>query len=45
MSSTPPDLAATVLDLLLDAVCVVDQENRFVYVSGACESIFGYTAE
>lgn len=45
MSPNAPDLAATVLDLLLDAVCVVDHEDRFVYVSGAYESIFGYTAE
>lgn len=31
-----------VLDLLLDAVCVVDAEGRFVYISGASERIFGY---
>ncbi|HEU4852047.1 MAG TPA: diguanylate cyclase [Telluria sp.] len=30
------------IDLLLDAVCVVDAEGRFVYVSAACERIFGY---
>ena len=35
----------TVLDLMLDAVCVVDAEGHFVYVSAACESIFGYTQE
>jgi diguanylate cyclase (GGDEF)-like protein/PAS domain S-box-containing protein len=29
--------------LLLDAVCVVDAEGRFVFVSAACERIFGYT--
>ena len=34
-----------ILDLLLDAVCVVDAEGRFTYVNGACESIFGYTRE
>ncbi len=32
-----------VLDLLLDAVCVVDVEGSFVFVSAACESIFGFT--
>lgn len=32
-----------VLDLLVDAVCVVDAEGRFVFVSAACERIFGYT--
>jgi len=34
-----------VLDLLLDAVCVVDKEGRFVFVSAAAERIFGYTPE
>ncbi|EIC23604.1 sensor domain-containing diguanylate cyclase [Thiorhodovibrio frisius] len=34
-----------VLDLLLDAVCIVDAEGRFTYVNGACETIFGYTRE
>ncbi|MBC53436.1 MAG: diguanylate cyclase [Gammaproteobacteria bacterium] len=36
---TPP---VDFLDLLLDAVCVVDPEGRFVYVSAASEQIFGY---
>ena len=36
---TPP---AGFVDLLLDAVCVVDSEGRFVFVSAACERIFGY---
>ena len=30
-------------DLLLDAICVVDAEGRFVSASAACERIFGYT--
>lgn len=38
-------LLPKVLDLLLDAVCVVDMEGRFVFVSAACEDIFGYTQE
>lgn len=33
-----------VMDLLLDAICVVDAQGCFVYVSGACERIFGYTS-
>ncbi len=33
------------MDLLLDAICVVDRRGRFVSVSGACERIFGYTPE
>jgi diguanylate cyclase (GGDEF)-like protein/PAS domain S-box-containing protein len=32
-----------VMDLLLDAICVVDVQGRFVFVSAACERIFGYT--
>lgn len=35
-------LSPAVMDLLLDAICVVDAAGRFVYVSGACERIFGY---
>jgi diguanylate cyclase (GGDEF)-like protein/PAS domain S-box-containing protein len=38
-------LPGNVIDLLLDAICVVDQEGRFVFVSAAGERIFGYTAE
>lgn len=33
------------MDLLLDAICVVDKQGCFVSVSGACERIFGYTPE
>jgi len=33
------------LDLLLDVICVVDREGRFVAVSAACEQVFGYTQE
>ena len=36
---------SSVIDLLLDAVCVVNVEGRFVFVSAACERIFGYTPE
>jgi len=39
----PP--AAQLLDLLLDAVCVVDSEGRFLYVSHAFERILGYASE
>lgn len=38
-------LPANVLDLLLDAVCVVDAEGRFVFVSAAFETIFGYAPD
>ncbi|MES2296589.1 MAG: diguanylate cyclase [Pseudomonadota bacterium] len=36
---------ANFTDLLLDAICMVDASGRFVYVSAACERIFGYTQE
>jgi len=32
-------------DLLLDAVCMVDGGGRFVFVSAACERIFGFTQQ
>lgn len=38
--SLPP--SAELLDLLPDAVCVVDAEGRFLYVSAAFERILGY---
>ncbi|WP_339899119.1 diguanylate cyclase [uncultured Gilvimarinus sp.] len=37
----PIDLA-DVLDLMLNAVCVVDKAGNFLFVSAAFESIFGY---
>lgn len=36
---------AGIVDLMLDAVCVVDAQGHFVYISAACERIFGYTPE
>jgi len=38
-------LLPTVLDLLLDAICVVDAQGCFVFVSAAGERIFGYAPE
>lgn len=34
-----------VLDLLPDAICAVDKDGKVVYISTACERIFGYTAD
>lgn len=34
---------ARFVDHMLDAICVVDKEGRFIFVSAACERIFGYT--
>jgi PAS domain S-box-containing protein len=33
------------VDDLLDAICVVYREGRFIFVSAACKRIFGYTPE
>ncbi len=33
------------MDLLLDAICVVDAQGRFVFISAACERIFGYSPD
>ncbi|HEY6773321.1 MAG TPA: diguanylate cyclase [Oxalicibacterium sp.] len=44
MESTSADIAGFA-DLMLDAVCVVDEIGRFVYLSAACERIFGYRSD
>jgi len=36
------DIFPKVMDLLLDAVCAVDAQGRYVYVNAACEHMFGY---
>lgn len=33
------------IDQLLEAICVVDAQGRFVYLSSGCERIFGYKSE
>ena len=44
--SLPTQLpVAKILDLLLDAVCVVDETDTFVYLNPAFERIFGYSPE
>lgn len=37
--------SAELLDLLPDAVCVVDPDGRFLFVSASFERIFGYTSQ
>src|SRR5690606_655920 len=44
VTSTLPPLA-DILDLVPDAVCVVDPEGRFLFVSSAFTRIFGYAPE
>ena len=34
-----------IMDLMWDAICVVDTEGRYVFVSASYERIFGYTPE
>jgi diguanylate cyclase (GGDEF)-like protein/PAS domain S-box-containing protein len=34
-----------VMDLLLDAICVVDEHGRYVFVNAAWERLLGYTRE
>ncbi|MES2257222.1 MAG: diguanylate cyclase [Pseudomonadota bacterium] len=36
---------AGIADLLMDAICVVDRDGRFIHVSAAGERIFGYRPE
>ncbi len=39
--SDPPRLD-NIIDLLLDTICVVDEEGHFVFVSAASEALLGY---
>jgi len=43
MENPAPASLANLTDLLLDAICVVDPEGRYLQVSAAFERIFGYT--
>src|SRR5688572_14731593 len=45
MASSPYPSLNEYIDLLLDAICVVDTEGRYVYVSAGFERIFGYAPE
>ncbi len=40
-----PTFLTKVTDLLLDVICVVDADGHFVFVSKACERVFGYTQQ
>lgn len=42
METTHGLFLTDVMDLMLDAVCVVDRAGRFVFVSAAFERLFGY---
>lgn len=45
MTTDNQALLPKILDLLIDTVCVVDAEGRFVFLSASCERLFGYTPE
>lgn len=45
MEISPDFPLAKLLDLMLDAVCVVNEQDRFVFVSAASEQVFGYRPE
>jgi diguanylate cyclase (GGDEF)-like protein/PAS domain S-box-containing protein len=42
MLKASPDIPASIADLLLDVVFLIDNDGRIAYVSAACESVFGY---
>ncbi|MGB7480822.1 MAG: diguanylate cyclase [Burkholderiaceae bacterium] len=43
METNPHTPPASFIDLMMDAVFAVDNDSRIVFVSAACERIFGYT--
>lgn len=43
MNITSDAFLSSVMDLLVDTICVVNVEGRFVFVSAACRQTFGYT--
>lgn len=45
MTLMPTLSDASVVDLLLDMVCVVDEEGTFVFVSAACQAVLGYAPQ
>ncbi|POA28567.1 MULTISPECIES: GGDEF domain-containing protein [unclassified Pseudomonas] len=45
MSTSNSAPLASYIDLLLDVVCAVDSQGRFVFVSAASERVFGYTPD
>ena len=45
VTMNPEPFFDKILDLLVDTVCVVDAEGRYVYVSASCEDLLGYRPE
>lgn len=42
MKDGPAAITDRIMDLLLDMVCVVDADGRYVYLNGACRTLLGY---
>lgn len=38
-------LLTNLMDLLVDTICVVDEEGRYVFISAACSDLLGYMPE
>jgi len=45
MKTNTYDSLGKYVDLLLDAICIVDKDGVFLHVSNGCERVFGYTPE
>lgn len=45
MTTDPRTHLIKALDLLLDVICVVDADGRYLALSGACEQVLGYKPE
>lgn len=45
MQALLPSSLTKIMDLLWDAICVVDEEGRYVFVSASYERIFGYAPQ
>jgi len=45
MTENPDIPLNNLLDMMLDVVCVIDEQDKIVFVSNACERVFGYTAD
>lgn len=42
MTEAPIAITDKILDLLVDTICIVDADGRYVFVSAACEKLLGY---
>lgn len=45
MTKSHAAITSKIIDLLVDTVCVVDADGRYVFVSAACEKLLGYAPD